>query len=171
MAYDYDELYRNEASALGNPTPAFVRYFKGLPRGGLCVLDIGCGQGRDAIFIARLGHTVTGVDLSPAGVADLVKTAKSEDLPITGHVADIQKYNPEGLFDILLIDRTLHMLAEGERLNTLARLLRSAAADAHLLIADEHANMAGFRRIIASDPANWRITKDTKEFLFARMSG
>jgi 2-polyprenyl-3-methyl-5-hydroxy-6-metoxy-1,4-benzoquinol methylase len=26
------------------------------------VLDLGCGQGRDALFIARKGHSVFGVD-------------------------------------------------------------------------------------------------------------
>ena len=171
MAYDYDALYRNEANALGKPTPTFVRYFKSLPEAALRVLDIGCGQGRDALFIARMGHGVTGVDLSPAGVADLIETARAEDLSITGHVADIRNYTPRGLFDILLIDRTLHMLDQDERLAALAGLLRHAAPDAHLLISDERANMAGFRQVIAADTAGWQITKDTKGFLFARRTG
>ena len=34
----------------------------------LKVLDIGCGEGKDAVFLARNGYSVTAFDLSEAGI-------------------------------------------------------------------------------------------------------
>ena len=35
------------------------------------VLDLGCGLGRNAFFLAEMGFTVTAVDLSPSGIVRL----------------------------------------------------------------------------------------------------
>jgi cyclopropane fatty-acyl-phospholipid synthase-like methyltransferase len=52
-------------------------------------LDVGCGQGRDALFIAIKGHRVVGMDISANGIRDLKDVASRENLPIEGIVADI----------------------------------------------------------------------------------
>jgi SAM-dependent methyltransferase len=166
MSYDYDKLYRDTPNALGDPTRDFVDFFAATDLTNMRVLDIGCGQGRDALFIARLGHRVVGVDLSPAGIADLVKNAQSEGLPIDGVVADIATYVPEGIFDIVLIDRTLHMLDEEPRNAALARFLGHVGPTGYVLIADERSNMAAFRAVIAADSADWDAVRDTGATLF-----
>jgi len=53
----------------GQPFPEFVQFFVDFDQVNASVLDLGCGQGRDALFIARMGHDVLGVDLSPTGIA------------------------------------------------------------------------------------------------------
>ena len=73
------------------------------------LLDIGCGQGHVALLIARAGHRVVGVDLSPSGIHDMTRVATKEALPVEGIVADLSTFTPQGIFDVLLIDRTLHM--------------------------------------------------------------
>lgn len=168
MAYNYDELYGAEPNALGEPTRAFVDFFAGRSGKQLRVLDIGCGQGRDALFIARAGHQVVGVDLSSNGIGDLTAVAKEEDLPIEGIVADVSTFVPEGTFDILLIDRTLHMLAKAPRLAALARLISCVIPGGWALIADERANVAGFKSIFADHEADWHIETDKKGLLFLR---
>ena len=40
-----------------------------LPRKPAVILDIGCGTGTLSTLIAEQGHTVTGIDLSPAMIA------------------------------------------------------------------------------------------------------
>lgn len=87
-----------------------MQFFETFANPAARVLDVGCGQGRDALFIARLGHSVVGVDLSAHGIRDLLAASKAERLDITGDVADITTYTPAGKFDVVLIDRTLHML-------------------------------------------------------------
>ena len=44
------------------------------------VLDLGCGKGRHALFLAELGFNVTAVDLSPEGVDQLQAAAKKRNL-------------------------------------------------------------------------------------------
>ncbi|WP_424183617.1 class I SAM-dependent methyltransferase [Actinokineospora sp. G85] len=46
----------------GNPNPLLVREVTGLPPGN--ALDLGCGEGGDAIWLAGQGWRVTGVDIS-----------------------------------------------------------------------------------------------------------
>ena len=79
MSTNYEKLYQVERQALGEPTKAFVSFFKSLTPNTLTVLDAGCGQGRDALFIARLGHQVTGIDISPTGIKQLLEDATVED--------------------------------------------------------------------------------------------
>lgn len=119
-------------------------------------LDIGCGQGRDALFIARLGHEVTGVDLSPHGIRAMQEAAASEVLEVTGVVADLAEFQPDGYFDVIVIDRTLHMLDAALREAVLARLLRHVAQCGWVLISDERSNMAGLRAVIDADGLDWR---------------
>jgi len=55
MAFDYEKYYRENRHGLGEPTKEFVAFFDDFDRDGASVLDVGCGQGRDALFIARKG--------------------------------------------------------------------------------------------------------------------
>jgi 2-polyprenyl-3-methyl-5-hydroxy-6-metoxy-1,4-benzoquinol methylase len=166
MSYDYDLLYGETPDALGAPTPVFVTFFTDLPLKKQRVLDIGCGQGRDAVFIAKMGHTVTGVDLSPNGICDLNNVAKSQDLPITGIVADITSFEPSGAFDVILIDRTLHMLDADDQSKTLANLLAYVAPRGWVLIADERSNLARFHAVFNADAASWNIMHEKGGTLF-----
>ena len=168
MSYDYDALYAKTPDALGPPTASIVDFFQQYDRPTARVLDIGCGQGRDALFIARLGHHVTGVDLSPHGIAALAAAASAEALPIDGIVADMTSFKPSGLFDVILIDRTLHMLPTDARLAALARLIHHLAPQGWLVIADEAPNMAGFQAILDADATPWISRNQTDGLLIAQ---
>lgn len=168
MAYDYDALYETTPQALGEPTRIFVEFFERQKGVALRVLDIGCGQGRDALFIARMGHHVTGVDISPHGIRDLTEAASSENLDIEGHAADIVSFVPEGLFDVILIDRTLHMLPEKERLEVLERLIGFVPKGGWVLIADERVNIKGFKNVIAASAEVWTTELEAGGNLFLR---
>lgn len=168
MGYDYDALYRAQPNALGMPTQEFVRFFDAYDLRGARVLDVGCGQGRDAVFIARMGHSVLGIDISPHGIRDLVATAAREGLDIRGAVVDITAYTPPERFDIVLIDRTLHMLGRDERIATFARLIDAVENGGWLLLADEPSNMADFQQVLRGHTHDWDITPQKRGFLFAR---
>ena len=75
----FDKLYRGEPAMEGAPRPTGVPWDirQAQPRlmelealGGISgeVLDIGCGLGDNAIFLASRGHSVTGLDGSPTAI-------------------------------------------------------------------------------------------------------
>ena len=168
MTYDYDKLYGETRDALGPPTSIFVEFFDLFERERARILDVGCGQGRDALFIARKGYGVVGVDISPNGIRDLKAAAEKENLSIHGVVADIATYTPEGEFDVILIDRTLHMLSQTTRLPVVAALLDHVGEDGWLLIADEPSNIKDFETTIAAHNSNWKTELRRRGYLFVR---
>ncbi len=170
MAYDYDKLYGSTPQALGDPTQVFVDFFERQGSETLRVLDIGCGQGRDALFIAGMGHSVVGVDLSPNGIRDLNNAANKGNLDVEGVVADIETFVPEGEFDVVLIDRTLHMLPEKERLEVLERLICTVPKGGWVLIADERSNMQGFKDVFAASTDAWETELEVRGNIFLRRS-
>jgi len=62
----YYKYYEAE-NLFGEPYPELIEFFAEYPRKRK-VLDLGCGQGRDAIALARLGYSVTGIDNSRVGI-------------------------------------------------------------------------------------------------------
>ena len=170
MPTDYEKVYRDAKQALGEPTRQFVTFFDSLPGSRLRVLDLGCGQGRDALFIARLGHAVVGVDHSPTGIRDLLADAKAENLNIQGYVSDIRAFEPEGLYDVLLIDRTLHMLDAPEQPDVLARYVDGVNDGGYVLIADERPNIPALEAVLEADHRDWRVVLKHRGYLFAHQA-
>lgn len=170
IPYNFDKLFRATRDVLGEPVQVFVNFFEQYSGKTLRVLDIGCGQGRDALFIARLGHNVVGVDISPNGIRDLLEAVRGENLSVEAIVEDTKTFVPEGKFDVLLIDRTLHMLLEKDRLEVLNRLIDSVSDEGWVLISDEPSNMQEFKGIFASCNFAWEIVIDKPETLFVRQA-
>jgi len=73
-------------------------------------LDIGCGEGRNAVFFARNGYHVSAFDLSQAGI-DKTK-ALADEVGVDIHVfkADILHYRLDECFDILFSTGVLHYI-------------------------------------------------------------
>jgi len=168
MTTDYETYYRDNPDGLGPQTAHLAKLIADhVPRGAR-VLDIGCGQGRDALPLARAGHAVVGVDLAPTGIADMLAAADREGLAVTGVVADLRGFTPEGRFGLLLCDRTLHMLDDPARDEVLVRLLEAVEAGGFCLIADEPSNMAGFKAVLDRDAGEWSLLHETKNTFLAR---
>ena len=167
MTTDYEKFYKKNRHGLGEPTIEFVAFFDAYDRIGVKVLDVGCGQGRDTLFIARLGHDVTAIDSSPSGIRDIEIDAANEGLHINTQVIDIRDYESESKFDIILIDRSLHMLPFENRKATLTKLLSLARQGTYLLIADQKKNITEFKNVLEKSVVDWSVTLDKSGFLFA----
>lgn len=67
-------------------------------------LDLGAGEGRNAIWLARQGWQVTAVDFSPVAVERARKLAMADGVEVTWIVADVADYQPEPhAFDAVLV--------------------------------------------------------------------
>jgi 2-polyprenyl-3-methyl-5-hydroxy-6-metoxy-1,4-benzoquinol methylase len=85
-------------------------------------LDIACGEGRNSIFLARRGFTVTGIDIADEGIAKAVRRASEEGLKISFLRADLEVCPLDGPWDLIinfnylfrdLIPRTVAALNSG----------------------------------------------------------
>ncbi|QUI29638.1 class I SAM-dependent methyltransferase [Streptomyces alfalfae] len=69
---------------------------------GARVLDLCCGPGVFTVPLARRGHDVTGVDLSPAMLGRARERAADADAQVTYVQADARDYAAPGAFDVVL---------------------------------------------------------------------
>lgn len=106
MSVSYDKYYQTE-NLFGNPYPELIEFFARWAKKGK-LLDLGCGQGRDAIPLARLGYEVVGIDYSKVGIEQMSQIAKMEHLPVTGIVKNIYEFDNFADFDFVLLDSMFH---------------------------------------------------------------
>jgi SAM-dependent methyltransferase len=85
---DWDERYRAQPGLDRAPEPLLVATAGELPPGR--ALDLACGAGRHALYLARLGWRVTAVDGSRVAVAELRREAGRLGLDIDARVADLE---------------------------------------------------------------------------------
>ncbi len=74
------------------------------------LLDIGCGEGRNAIYFAKHGFNVTALDTSMPGLDKTQKYAKEVGVEVKIVHADIITYEIEDTFDVIFSTGTLHYL-------------------------------------------------------------
>lgn len=74
------------------------------------VLDIGCGEGKDAIFFARNGYDVSAFDISIAGLQKLADLCKETRTRVNAFRADINDHRLSSKYDILFSSGVLHYI-------------------------------------------------------------
>ncbi|MCL2367044.1 MAG: DNA (cytosine-5-)-methyltransferase [Oscillospiraceae bacterium] len=67
----------------------------------LKILDIGCGEGKDAVFFARCGYDVSAFDISSTGVEKTKRLAERAQVFVNVFKADINDYRLDCDYDIL----------------------------------------------------------------------
>ncbi|MER6831323.1 bifunctional NAD(P)/FAD-dependent oxidoreductase/class I SAM-dependent methyltransferase [Streptosporangium sp. NPDC000563] len=107
----------------GNPNVVLVREITGVEPGS--ALDLGCGEGADAIWLARRGWRVTATDISGVALERAARHAASADVT---DLVDWQRHDlgvsfPQGVFD-LVSAHFLHSPGDMPR----ERILRTAAS-------------------------------------------
>lgn len=74
------------------------------PPAGSRALDVACGDGRNARFLAELGYDVDALDISDVVIERLTAAAASRGLAVTARVADLEGVAdlPEGRYDVVV---------------------------------------------------------------------
>lgn len=121
---DYDQRYKTED------------YYWGLAPNHLCyeimrlkpptkpykVLDIGCGEGKDAVFLARNGYRVTAFDASEQGLLKARELSDRCGTQIEFFKADIRDFRIEAEYDIIFSSGVFHYIPNDLRWNVIENL-------------------------------------------------
>jgi SAM-dependent methyltransferase len=143
---DFDALYRGESPGEGIAPVATPPWDNKLPSesviawqtGGWVrgdVLDIGCGFGDNAVYLAKNGHAVTGLDISPTALITAERRARDAGVDVKFAVADSTKLDGyTGAFDTVIDIGLFHSLDDDGRRSYAAAVHRATRPGATLLL-------------------------------------
>jgi len=143
---DFDALYRGESPGEGiapvatppwdnkEPSESVIRWqARGWVHGD--VLDIGCGFGDNAIYLAQHGHPVTGLDISPTALVTAEQRATDAGVEVTFAVADSTRLDGyTDAFDTVIDSGLFHSLDDEGRGRYVAAVHRATRRGATLLL-------------------------------------
>lgn len=131
----YDRAYRRPGPLFGlRPDPALVELVRERAPTGRA-LDIGAGDGRHSVFLARNGFHVEAVDISEQAVGRLRELARRGRLPIEPRVGDCA--DPQciaGPYDMIVADTVLGHLAMDEARRIAGRIGEALAPGGWLFV-------------------------------------
>jgi SAM-dependent methyltransferase len=143
---DFDALYRGESPAEGFPplttppwdTKAPKETVVGWQTQGLVhgeVLDIGCGLGDNAVFLAQQGFKVTGLDISPTALITAERRAKDGGVDVKFAAADATKLDGyTDAFDTVIDSGMFHCLDDDGKRSYASVVHRATREGATLLL-------------------------------------
>lgn len=106
-AAKWDARYRGTDPAAAAPAQVLTDFVHLLPQAGTA-LELACGLGANALFLARRGLHTTAWDLSPVAIARLTETARQAHLPLEAQVRDVLAAPPlPEQFDVIVVTRFL----------------------------------------------------------------
>jgi tellurite methyltransferase len=101
---DWDERYRQGEHTHDEPHPLVLQFVSRLSSGR--ALDIACGAGRHAIWLAEQGWQVTAVDSSRVAIELLEKRAAQKGITVMSLIADLERHEfsiKSRAYDLILI--------------------------------------------------------------------
>jgi len=117
MATEYDDRYRSTTSYWGQrPSQLALSVLEIMPpETHLRLLDIGCGEGQNAVFFARNGYEVTAFDLSSVGVEKTCRRAAEAGVALHAFQADLVTFRLMEEYDVIFSSGTLHYIPDALR--------------------------------------------------------
>ncbi len=79
------------------------------------VLDIGCGEGKDAVFFAKNGYAVTAFDIAESGIQKAHDLALRNQVEICLMKSDVHDFRTNIMFDIIFSSGVFHYISRDKR--------------------------------------------------------
>jgi SAM-dependent methyltransferase len=147
---------------VGRPQPALVELVRAGELNGGSALDVGCGTGENALYLAGNGFSVTGVDLTSLAIAAARAKAKERKLKVDFRIGNALSLDfKDGVFENVIDSGLFHTFPDNERLpfaREIARVLAPRGKYFMLCFSEK-------------EPTNWggprRVTKKEIEATFS----
>ena len=81
------------------------------------VLEIGCGEGATAVFLAKNGYDVTAFDLSPVGLRKTIENADRAQVQMKTYQCDVNEFEPSTVYDVIFSSGTIQYLLPANRVS------------------------------------------------------
>ena len=156
---------------IGRPQPDLVAAFDELALSG-SALDLGCGTGENALYLAGRGCEVTGVDAAPTAIERARAKAAERGQRATFVVADALEFLSRGaVFDTAIDSGFFHTLSDDDRVRFergLSTTIRPGGRYFMLCFSDREAGWGGPRRVSRDEiwslfSERWRIDSIVEE--------
>ena len=143
----WDERYRTGAyRARTHPTQLLADWLPTLPRGR--ALDVACGAGRNALYLAAHGYSVDAVDISSVALDRARAGARERGLTINWFEMDLDATIPtDAHYDLIVMVRYTHP--------TLVAELVGLLNDGGYLVCEEH--LSTTREVVGPTNARFRM--------------
>jgi SAM-dependent methyltransferase len=132
----WEGIYRaTSPDTSGRPGTILKRFVEGLAPG--CALELGCGKGDDAVWLARQGWAVLAVDISATALGYATENAKRAGVAehITFERHDLARTFPVGRFDLVTAS-FFHSPVLFPRAEVFQRAAATVTSGGHVLITD-----------------------------------
>ena len=107
----FDSWYQSRPDYFSGPSDGLVKALREYCVRPCSALDLGCGQGRNALWLASEGFDVDAIDISEAAINDVRRVANSRGLHINARVADAANCNlGENQYGLIVAQTTLNHL-------------------------------------------------------------
>lgn len=83
------------------PNALFVEQVTGTTPG--TAIDLGCGEGRNAVWLAEQGWDVTGIDFSAVALSAARELAAQAGVTVAWEQADVTQWAPEHAYDLVAV--------------------------------------------------------------------
>lgn len=135
-----------------HPDPILVQYATLVPKSGK-VIDLGMGEGRNALFFAQMGYEVKGIDISVTAVERCAKRARDADLRLSVEVGNLRDVDlAPNTYSLIIASMVLQFFKQSEAMAIIACLKQELQKDGLLYLSVFSIEDPGYERLKRTSP-------------------